>query len=82
MSKKQKRQVSQSNSSSTQGATAAPRSAAPVRAAAAASSYSRRVMGQVEFKPDYSHVISDLKRIGVLAGSFFVILIVLSFFLK
>ncbi len=31
---------------------------------------------------DYSHVISDLKRIGLLAGSFFVILIVLSFILR
>ncbi len=35
-----------------------------------------------EFNPDYSHVVSDLKRIGTLAGSFLVILIVLSFFLK
>lgn len=31
---------------------------------------------------DYSHVIRDLKRIGLLAGSFFVILIVLSFILR
>jgi hypothetical protein len=31
---------------------------------------------------DYTHVISDLKRIGLLAGSLFVILIVLSFFIK
>lgn len=35
-----------------------------------------------EFNPDYSAVKSDLKRIGILAGSFFVILIVLSFFLR
>ena len=35
-----------------------------------------------EFNPDYTHVKSDLKRIGLLAGSFFVILIVLSFFLR
>jgi len=35
-----------------------------------------------EFNPDYSSVKSDLKRIGLLAGSFFVILIVLSFFLR
>ena len=35
-----------------------------------------------EFKPDYTHVKRDLSRIGVLAGSFFVLLIVLSFFLK
>jgi hypothetical protein len=35
-----------------------------------------------EFNPDYTHVKRDLKRIGTLAGSFFVLLIVLSFFLK
>jgi hypothetical protein len=35
-----------------------------------------------EFNPDYSHVKKDLARIGVLAGSFFVLLIVLSFFIK
>ena len=35
-----------------------------------------------EFNPDYTHVKRDLSRIGVLAGSFFVILIVLSFFIK
>ncbi|HEX7973149.1 MAG TPA: hypothetical protein VF498_01975, partial [Anaerolineales bacterium] len=34
-----------------------------------------------EFKPDYSQVIRDLRRIAVLAGSFFVILIALSFIL-
>ena len=35
-----------------------------------------------EFNPDYSYVKKDLKRIGILAGSFFVILVVLSFFLR
>ncbi len=35
-----------------------------------------------EFNPDYSYVRKDLKRIGLLAGSFFVILLVLSFFLR
>jgi len=35
-----------------------------------------------EFNPDYSHVKRDLKRIGILAGSFFVILVALSFFLR
>jgi len=35
-----------------------------------------------EFNPDYSYVRKDLKRIGILASSFFVILIVLSFFLR
>ena len=38
--------------------------------------------GTVEFKPDYTYVKQDLKRIGILAGSFFVILVVLSFFLR
>lgn len=36
----------------------------------------------VEFNPDYTYIKRDLGRIGVLAGSFFVILVVLSFFLK
>jgi hypothetical protein len=35
-----------------------------------------------EFKPDYSPVIADLKRIAYLAAAFVVILIVLSFFLR
>ena len=36
----------------------------------------------LEFTPDYSNVKRDLKRIGVLAGSLFAIMIVLSFFIK
>ena len=35
-----------------------------------------------EFNPDYTHVKRDLTRIGMLAGSFFLALIVLSFFLR
>lgn len=35
-----------------------------------------------EFNPDYSNVKKDLRRIGILAGSFFVILIILSFILR
>jgi len=35
-----------------------------------------------EFNPDYTDVKRDLKRIGVLATTFFVILIALSFILK
>ena len=34
-----------------------------------------------DFNPDYSQTIKDLRRIGILAGSFFVILIVLAFIL-
>lgn len=37
---------------------------------------------KVEFNPDYTQVKKDLARIGTLAGVFFVVLIVLSFFLK
>ncbi len=35
-----------------------------------------------EFKPNYTHIVQDLRRIGLLAGSFFVILIILSFILN
>ncbi len=35
-----------------------------------------------EFNPDYAYVKKDLSRIGMLAGFFFVVLIVLSFFLR
>ena len=34
-----------------------------------------------EFNPDYTYIRRDLRRIGVLAGAFFVVLLVLSFFL-
>ena len=35
-----------------------------------------------EFNPDYTHVKRDLRRIALLAGSFTVILVALSFFLR
>jgi hypothetical protein len=38
--------------------------------------------GKGEFNPDYTHVVKDLRRIALLAGSLFLALIVLSFFLK
>ena len=41
--------------------------------------------GQVfsnEFNPDYTHVFSDLRRIAILAVSFVVILVALTFFIK
>ncbi|MEW5939698.1 MAG: hypothetical protein AB1750_08565 [Chloroflexota bacterium] len=34
-----------------------------------------------EFNPDYTYVKRDLKRIGLLAGTFFILLIALSFIL-
>lgn len=36
----------------------------------------------MEFNPDYSDVKRDLKRIGILAGSFIALLVALSFFLR
>jgi hypothetical protein len=41
----------------------------------------RGVVG-TEFNPDYTQIKTDLKRIGVLAGGFFAVLIALSFFLR
>jgi hypothetical protein len=41
----------------------------------------QRQSEEVEFNPDYSYVKRDLKRIAVLAGSIFAVLIVLSFFI-
>ena len=37
---------------------------------------------RTEFTPDYSNTKKDLVRIGILAGTFFAALIVLSFFIK
>jgi hypothetical protein len=37
---------------------------------------------RTEFNPDYSIIKRDLGRIGILAGSFFALLVVLSFFIK
>jgi hypothetical protein len=37
---------------------------------------------RTEFTPDYSNTKKDLARIGILAGTFFIGLIVLSFFIK
>jgi hypothetical protein len=84
MAKKQKRSVSRS---------AAPvvRETVPFEVSAekpAPSNGSRyqvstnRTQVAQDFNPDYSHVKADLKRIGVLAGSFITILVVLSFFLR
>ena len=50
--------------------------AAPITPKAGARAFTQ------EFKPDYSFVKQDLKRIAYLAGTFFVILVVLSFFLR
>lgn len=53
-----------------------------VRESSTSSSRDRVVRVQTDFQPDYTYVIKDLKRIGLLAGSFVTILVVLSFFLR
>ena len=35
-----------------------------------------------EFNPDYTHVKRDLRRIGVIAGSFALLLVILSIFMR
>jgi len=78
MSKKTKRKVTTViNSSPSQQAMSVETVGTPVKTT---STY-RRPSSSVEFNPDYSYVIKDLKRIGILAGSFFAILIVLAFIL-
>lgn len=71
MSKKQKRQVSSAPVSAASEAAAPARVVRPVRSTAVE-----------EFKPDYSYVVTDLKKIGILAGSFIAVLVVVSFFLN
>jgi len=68
MSKKQKRSIS----------TNSPKVETPLKSTVSAPSRS----SSGEFNPDYGYVIKDLKRIGVLAGSFFVLLIALAIFLR
>lgn len=51
------------------------------RSGASSSSSSKAETRTVDFNPDYSYVKKDLRRIGILAGSFFAILIALSFIL-
>jgi hypothetical protein len=47
-----------------------------------ASTPTRTPSPSAEFNPDYTYVKYDLKRIGIMAGSFFVLLVALSFFLR
>ena len=78
MSKRQKRRVSKGN----RPAITTPASINNQPAAASSWSPQRGLNQTAEFNPDYSAVKKDLKRIGILAGSFFVILIVLTFILR
>lgn len=68
---KSKRQSRKVSSRST-----APASNVSAKSASGASLYER------EFNPDYSQTLKDLRRIGLLAGSFLSLLVILSFFLR
>jgi len=84
MSKKQKSQKAQSakNSRSTSPSSASLGSTATLMPSSLPSASPTGASYSQSFNPDYSNVIKDLKRIGTLAGIFFIILIVLSFFLQ
>lgn len=74
MAKKQKRSISSERTAPT--SVIAPNGDRPAyNPVAVRTSYTQ------EFNPDYSGVVSDLKRIGTMAGTFVIILVVLSFFL-
>lgn len=77
MSKKTKKQTRK-----TSGATGSASPASRSNGGPSLSSASGSGMFEREFKPDYSQTIKDLKRIGILAGSFFAVLIILSLFLR
>lgn len=89
MAKKTKRKVSQVGVSTPQmtgSAAVVEAPEAPVTTASPAASYAPRTFNRkatttTEFNPDYAYVVKDLKRIGALAGTFFVLLIALSFIL-
>ncbi len=85
MAKKTKRKVSASRGSTSTVVTPSPAPevmsvrSVETPAAAPSRSFSRRATPAVEFNPDYTYIVKDLKRIGLMAGTFFVILIALSF---
>ena len=74
MSKKYKRQVRKAASVVTEN-----RPAAPTSTTTASRSQST---SQTTFNPDYSYVLKDLRRIGLLAGTFISILVILTVFLR
>ena len=73
MAKKVKRSVAVNNPGET---------AMPATYSRPAATTAPRISYTQEFKPDYSLIISDLKKIGGLAAIFTVLLVALSFFLR
>jgi len=78
MAKKHTKKYSRNSSTAAQQARPA---AAVIAQDVKAPRVSRRIIEDSDFNPDYTPIIRDLKRIGILAGSFFVILLALSFIL-
>jgi hypothetical protein len=74
MAKKYKRSVSVQTRTTPNSETPAPSEQKPT------SMFARRTAPN-EFVPDYTYIRNDLKRIGILSGSFVVILVALSFIL-
>ncbi len=74
MSKKYKRQVRRDLSSGGEDRT-------PASTPSGGASRSQ-LTNQPIFNPDYTYVLKDLRRIGLLVGSFISILVILSFFLR
>lgn len=78
MSKKYKRQVRKEKAAPTRTDTTSPvASSTPTTASSRQQSTS-----QPAFNPDYTYVIKDLRRIGLLVGTFVTILVILSFILR
>lgn len=83
MPKKTKRKVSavEQRASQISDVAAVETTSAPAAVAGSSRTFGRRAAVTQEFNPDYTYVVKDLKRIGTLAGTFFVLLIALSFLL-
>lgn len=77
MAKKSKRNVSKSTRTAASGVKNSAVEEEKIQVAASGGS-----RFSTAFNPDYSPVRKDLTRIAILAGIFFVVLVVLSFFLR
>jgi hypothetical protein len=80
MPKKQKRSYSRGEGSATVAPVRETVASQPVAPKMAPSQV--RTGTYAEFNPDYSYVVRDLKKIAIMAGSFIVVLVALSFILK
>jgi hypothetical protein len=85
MAKKQKRSIPSTRPSTSAGPVVSERpsvSPTPYAAPRTPTFSTTRTSYSQEFNPDYSLVVHDLKKIGIMAGTFTAILVILSFFLR